>query len=152
MADNQAQNSTCQFSTFYIADRLYGIDVMRVQEVTRPMTILPVPLSASHVCGLINLRGQIAIAVSLRELFGIGGEPPQEQMNVVCHSDGLLFSFLVDQIGDVVDADPSSFEATPETVSAGMRRFMDGVYKFSHSLLSVVKIDQVIEEVNSNKQ
>jgi purine-binding chemotaxis protein CheW len=59
------------YSTFRISGRLYGIDVTRVQEVTKSLPCTRVPLTPKHVKGLINLRGQIATAIELRELFDL---------------------------------------------------------------------------------
>ena len=58
-----------QFSTFFIGDRMYGIDVKTVQEITKSMPMTRVPLSPGYVHGLINLRGQLATAIGLRDLF-----------------------------------------------------------------------------------
>ena len=143
-------SATEQYSTFSIGDRLYGINVMKVQEVTKTMAMTGVPLAPKHVCGLINLRGQIATAVSLRELFGIKGEAPAEEMNVVCRVDGLLFSFLVDDIGDVVELEPSTQEALPSTVDAHLRRYLQGVYKLPNRVLSIIDIEKVSTAINQD--
>lgn len=139
-----------QYTTFSINERLYGIDVMKVQEVTRALPMTPVPMAPTYVCGLINLRGQIATAVSLRRLFGIVGEPPKEEMNVVCRIDGLLFSFLVDWIGDVTEVDPQARESAPATVDSEVRRFIDGICRVQGNLLSIVNIDRISEAINAS--
>jgi purine-binding chemotaxis protein CheW len=141
--------STRQFSTFFVSDRLYGIDVMSVQEITKKMNATQVPLAPSFVYGLINLRGQIATAVGLRELFELKDKPQNhESMNVVCKSDGMLLSLLVDQIGDVIEVDDASFEPTPETVAPGVERFMQGVYKIPGNLLSIIEVKKIIDILN----
>ena len=81
-----------------------------------------VPLMPEELCGLINLRGQIVPALDLRKLLSLGerkqGELP---VNVVVRGDDGAMSFLVDEIGDVLDADEKSFEHAPETLK-GMAR------------------------------
>lgn len=139
-----------QFTTFFIDDRFYGIDVMKVQEITRPLPMTTVPLAPDYVCGLINLRGQIATAISLRRLFGIPGNSPGEEMNVVCRIDGLLFSFLVDRIGDVTEVDHAMREHAPATVDAEVRKFIDGICRLPGDLLSIINIDKVSETINLN--
>ena len=67
--------STNQFSTFLVDDRLYGVNIRVVQEITKSMSVTEVPLAPEHIKGLINLRGQIATAVGLRELFEISAPP-----------------------------------------------------------------------------
>lgn len=136
-----------QYSTFYVAERLYGIDVMKVQEITRALPITEVPLSPPFVQGLINLRGQISTAVGLRELFAISGQVPEGSMNVVCRVDDALFSFVVDRIGDVMEVEPGEFEPSPDTVPDSIRRFMGGVFKVQGDLLSVIEIEKLAAEI-----
>lgn len=129
-----------QYSTFIVAGRLCGIDVTRVQEVVRPLPITVVPLAPSHVAGLINLRGQIATAVNLRELFALEPRAIDQQMNVVCGVEGALLSLLVDEIGDVMEVATGDFERTPATIHMPVRNFMSGVFRTQGSLLSVIDV------------
>lgn len=136
-----------QLTTFYVGSNLYGIEVMKVQEVTGKPSITGVPLAPKFVRGLINLRGQIATALGLRELFGIDEGDNSRQMSVVCRMDGNLVSFLVDSIGDVVEVDLDSFEKPPETIPSGVRRFLRGIYKTNETLLSVLDLDKISKEL-----
>ena len=136
---------TRQFATFYVADRLYGIDVTQVQEIANPLPLPPVRLSPTYVAGLINLRGQIATAIGLRELFGLPADAGTDKMSVVCRLDGALVSLLVDQIGDVMELPDSAYEPSPETLPEATRRFMHGVYKTPQSILSVLDINHLTQ-------
>ena len=139
---------TRQFATFYIDGRLYGIDVKRVQEVTRPMPVTFMRTAPTFVKGLINLRGQIATAIGLRELFGLVPDQSCEKMTVVCRVDDVLLSFLVDSIGEVVEVTDSSFEPMPRTVSNEIRTYMQGIYKTPQAILSVIDIENILDELN----
>jgi purine-binding chemotaxis protein CheW len=138
-----------QYSTFYVSGRLYGIDVMRVQEITPPLPMTVVPLAASYIRGLINLRGQIATAVGLRELFDLKDSTEATQMNVVCNAGGNLFSLLIDKVGDVMEVEENSFESPPETIPDSVRKYMSGVYKISGALLSILEIEKIAEKLNN---
>lgn len=141
--------STKQFSTFLVADKMYGIEVMSVQEITRMMNVTKVPLAPNFVYGLINLRGQIATAVGLRELFELTDKNSiNEYMNVVCKSEGILLSLIVDQIGDVIEVNDSDFSPTPEIVHPGVGRFMHGVYKIPGTLLSIIEVKKIVDIIN----
>lgn len=144
-----AHATSHQFSTFYIGDRLYGIDVTQVQEVTRPMPLTVIRLAPAFIKGLINLRGQIATAIGLRELFGIGSDAGEEKMTVVCRVDGSLLSLLVDRIGDVMELDSRSFEPAPDTIDPTVRRYMEGVYKTPGSIMSVISVENIYKELNT---
>ena len=60
MADNR------QYCTLFVDGHYFGLDVLRVQEIIRCQPMTRVPLAASVVRGLINLRGQIVTAIDLR--------------------------------------------------------------------------------------
>jgi purine-binding chemotaxis protein CheW len=137
-----------QYSTFYVANRLYGVDVTRVQEVVKPMQITKIPLAEKFVQGLINLRGQVVTAVSLHELFGLKEPARDELMNVICKADGALVSLQVDVIGDVVEVEESSYEPAPSTVPEPVRKFMTRIYKSEPELLSILDVDQIFLALN----
>ncbi len=146
--ENQAHKVE-QLTTFYVGHELFGIEVMKVQEVTGNPHVVPVPLAPEFVRGLVNLRGQIATAVGLSELFAQKkNENKKEEMSVVCKSEGNLISLVVDSIGDVVEVDRHKFEKTPDTVPQTLRRFVKGVYKMDGVLLSVLDIETIFKELS----
>lgn len=140
-----------QYSTFRVSGRLYGIDVKEVQEIVRPLPMTVIPLAQDYVEGLINLRGQVATAISLHNLFGLKSENSEPLMNVICKLDGHLISLLVDEIGDVMEVDNSSFESTPNTIPTSVRRFMKGVHKVDSDLLSILDITSIGQVLNSGE-
>lgn len=137
-----------QYSTFFVSGRMYGIDVSRVQEVVKPMTMTKIPLAERFVQGLINLRGQVVTAVSLHELFGVKGSGNHELMNVICKAEGYLVSLLVDEIGDVIELETRSCEPVPNTVPQAVRQYMTGVYKVGDQLMSVIDVDKIFKALN----
>jgi len=112
------------------------------------MPITPIPLAPPYVVGLINLRGQVATAIGLRELFAITQDPPDNFMNVVCRIDGTPIALQADEIGDVLEVQAKDFEATPQTVPGEVRRFMSGIYKISGALLSIIDVDRIGKFLN----
>ncbi len=141
-----------QLCTFYLDGLLFGVEVTRVQEVIRHQVMTPVPLAPSVVSGLINLRGQIVTALDLRRRLGL---PPLPEgtlpMNVVVRHDEGAISLLVDEIGDVVDVDEASFEASPEMLDPAVKGLIGGVYKVHPQLLLVLNTDLAVrvDEIHS---
>lgn len=146
----QTQQNKVQLSTFFIGQRWFAFDVTRVQEIVKPMDLTPVPLAPVHVRGLINLRGQVATAIGLRELFALQDKGVEEAFNMVCRVDGFLMAFQVDQIGDVIEVTMQDYEPVPSTIPESTRRFLSGVFKMQTQLLSVIDLDKVTEVLNQN--
>jgi purine-binding chemotaxis protein CheW len=132
-----------QFCTFRLAGHEFGIDVLRVQEVIRYQEMTRVPLAPPVVEGLINLRGQIVTALDLRRRLELPDRnADQLPMNVVIRTDDGPVSFLVDDIGDVVEVDETTFERPPETLRGVPRQLIEGVYKLEGRLLLILHTDR----------
>lgn len=137
---------TSQFCTFYLDKLLFGVELKGVQEVIRSLDMTKVPLAPSVVSGLINLRGQIVTAVNLRRLLELEPSPPGARaMNVVVRSEDGSVSLLVDEIGDVVEVDDSSFERPPETLRGTVRTMITGVHKLNNQLMLVLDTEKACQ-------
>jgi purine-binding chemotaxis protein CheW len=134
---------TQQFCTFFLKDQFFGVPVQQVQEVIRYQEMTRVPLVPQMIRGLINLRGQIVMAIDLRQRFGMEERPvTQLPMNVVVRTEDGAVSFLVDEIGDVLEVDEGTYEPTPETLRGRARELVRGVYKLPDRLLLVLDTDR----------
>jgi len=135
-----------QFCTFLLDGYLFGVPVPQVQEVIRFQPMTPVPLAPPAVEGMINLRGQIVLAIDLRRRLSLGercaGELP---MNVVMRTADGAVSLLVDEIGDVVEVEPSTFEAPPETLRGPVRSMILGVHKLERRLLHLLNTEKACQ-------
>jgi purine-binding chemotaxis protein CheW len=135
-----------QYSTFYVDSSFFGVDVLDVQEVLRYQEMTRVPLAASTVEGLINLRGQIVTAIDMRRRLGLHARPEgMDPMNVVIRSDDGAVSLLVDQIGDVIDAAADCHEAVPENIPENRRSILSCVVKLDRQLLLVLDTKKLLQ-------
>ena len=66
-----------QYSTFYVGDLFFGVEVVKVQEVLRYQEMTKVPLAPDAVQGLINLRGQIVTALDMRRRLALPARSPE---------------------------------------------------------------------------
>ena len=136
-----------QFCTFFLQDQFFGVPVEQVQEVIRYQEITRVPLAPEVIRGLINLRGQIVMAVDLRRRFAMEDQPNSElPMNVVVRTNNGAVCFLVDEIGDVLEADEENFEHPPETLQGPARELVKGVYKLEERLMLVLDTERAVAD------
>jgi purine-binding chemotaxis protein CheW len=142
-----------QFCTFFLKDQFLGLPVQQVQEVIRYQEMTRVPLVPQVIRGLINLRGQIVMAVDLRRRFGMDDRPESElPMNVVVRTDDGAVSFLVDEIGDVLEVQEDSFENPPETLQGPGRELVRGVYKLQERLMLVLDTELALHEAKTDTE
>ncbi|HUK48804.1 MAG TPA: chemotaxis protein CheW, partial [Terriglobales bacterium] len=104
------------------------------------------PLAPAVVSGLINLRGQIVTAVDLRKRLELQPRAANATvMNVVVRSEDGAVSLQVDEIGDVVEVEDSTFEPPPETLRGAVRSIIIGVHKLNDRLLHVLDTAKACE-------
>jgi purine-binding chemotaxis protein CheW len=131
-----------QVCTFTLGETLFGVDVSAVQEVLRPQALTRVPLAPSVVRGLINLRGQILTAIDLRERLGLPPAPANVSgMNLVVRLPDEILSFLVDDVGEVLNLSQDQFEEAPVTLQGAIREVTSGVYKLPDRLLLLLNVN-----------
>ena len=134
-----------KFCTFTLDGLLFGVEVLKVQEVIRYLEMTRVPLAPSVVRGLINLRGQIVTAIDLRRRLELSERPAdQSPMNVVIRTDDEAVSLLVDEIGDVREVEEELFEQPPETLKGVARELIRGAYKLKDRLLLVLDTEKAV--------
>jgi purine-binding chemotaxis protein CheW len=145
-ARSERAQTNGRFSTFFVADLYFGVDVLCVQEVLRFQQMTRVPQAAKVIEGLINLRGQIVAAIDMRQRLGL---PPrmgdQMPMNMVVRTEDGAVSLLVDEIGDVLDVDSSTYERPPENLDATARDLVRGVYKLKDRLLLILDAERTVD-------
>ena len=135
-----------------MADLFFGIDVLNVQEVLRYQEMTRVPLAPDVIEGLINLRGQIVTAVDLRRRLNVkpreNGSTP---MNIVVRSEEGAVSLLVDEISDVLEVNPASYEPPPQNLPPEQRELIEGLYKLDGRLLLILNTERVLQiQTNGN--
>jgi purine-binding chemotaxis protein CheW len=137
-----------RLTTFAIERRSYGVDVSRVQEILRPQDVTPIPLAPPDIAGLINLRGEIVTALDLRVRLGSAARADARAMNVIMTSEHGPVSLLVDEVGDVVEVDESTFEPPPATLSGAARDLIVGTYEHEDMLVMELDVTRAIDDTN----
>src|SRR2546421_12685512 len=108
-----------QYCSFFLDGLRFGVDVQKVQEVVPFQQMTRVPLAPPTVRGLLNLRGQIVTGIDLRRRLELPERPEGSlPMNVVLRGEDSPVSFLVDDVGEVIEVAAGAGERPPETLRA----------------------------------
>ena len=130
-----------QIATFHVADGLFGVDALHVQEIMPYQKITRVPLAPDYIRGLMNLRGEIVTVLDLRRRLGF--EPLADETgasNLVITSAYGEMSLLVDRIHNIVDVPREKLLPPPGTVKGIARQYIRAVCQLQDELLMVLDI------------
>ena len=135
------------YVTMTIADQLFGIPVLTVQDVLGPQNIARVPLAPKEVAGSLNLRGRIVTAIDVRPRLGLPRRDDEKKatMSVVVEHESELYSLLVDSVGEVLSLNSRDYQRNPPTLDPRLREFSDGIYRLNGSLLVVLSVASLLD-------
>ena len=141
-----ANNDSHEFVTVTIADQLFGIPVLSVQDVLGEQRITRVPLAPSEVAGALNLRGRIVTAIDVRERLNLPPRPDDDPgMSVVVEHQGEPYSLLIDSVGEVLSLPADRYERNPATLNPAWRDVSEGIYRLDGELLVVLGVDRLLD-------
>jgi len=139
-----ARSGDDQLVTMKIGAQLFGVPILKVQDIVETHTITQVPMAPSAVAGVMNLRGRIVTVVNLRRILG-QTEDTISRMGVTVEHDGDLYTILVDEIGEVMSMESTDIQATPTTLDDGLKLLCSGIYRLETGLLAVLDIDRILD-------
>jgi purine-binding chemotaxis protein CheW len=138
--------SARDYVTMTIADQVFGIPVLKVQDVLGPQRITRIPLSAPEVAGALNLRGRIVTAIDVRRRLDLPARSADNPgMSVVVDHKGELYSLIVDSVGEVMSLPSDAYERNPATLDPRWREVSAGIYRLQGKLLVVLEVAHLLE-------
>ena len=150
--DEIGAGSTTQILTVFLDDHIFGIPIIEIQDVLSALDMTGVPLSGSHIEGVMNLRGRIVTALNLyglvetnEELIEHGHAYRKRKLNVVVEKDAELYSFLADGVGDVLNLKADDIEPPPITFDSQWRKICAGVFQLDENVMIVLDVKKIIE-------
>jgi len=144
-------SNVSQFCTFYLDHLLFGVESQNIQEVVGYRKLRPVRLAPPAVSGLMNLRGQVVIVLELRRQLELADRPASiTPVCLVVRAAGGEVCLLADEVGNVVEVEPDTFEPSPETLSPRLRSVILGVHKLEGQLLHVLDADRLCRIVTED--
>jgi purine-binding chemotaxis protein CheW len=141
----KTENQFNRWVTFRLADEIYGINVMQVQEVLRMTEIAPVPGAPGCVLGIINLRGNVVTVVDARELFGLIRNDSTDQTRImIVEINKLIVGLLVDSVAEVINIQNSEIDSAPSIGNDDNSRYIQGVYSKNGEILILVDLNRLM--------
>ena len=135
-----------EYVTAMVGGQLFGLPILRVQDVFKPERVTRVPLAPPEIAGVLNLRGRIVTLVDLRRRLDL--PPPEDdrpQMAIGVEWRGESYGLLIDCIGEVLKLDDEEREPNPVNLNEGLARMSAGIHRLDEQLLIVLDVDRVLD-------
>lgn len=138
-----------QYLTFVLGNEVYGLEILKVQEIIGMTTVTKVPRTPDFLRGVINLRGKVIPVVDLRAKFDM---ETHEDTNLTCIivvqivRDGqqVVMGVIVDEVAEVVDIRREQIEPPPSLGTTSQTKFISAMGKVGNRVIILLDCDKVL--------
>jgi len=145
MAENEAISDELKLIIFKLGREEYGMDILKVQEIKRMMSITRVPSTPSYIKGVINLRGSILPVIDLRTRLGLlEADLTEAARIIVLLVNEVIVGFIVDEVVEVTTINPENVEAANVLSSGLSTEYISGIAKAEKRLYIMLNPDTIV--------
>ena len=135
-------DSERSYFTVFVNKEIFGLPVEHTHTIFRITSVTSVPKGPSDIAGLVNLRGKIVTAVSLRRRLRMPADVnTQDALAIGIEHKGENFALIVDEVGDVLSLAKSMQIPIPAHFDPDRSRLTGGLYRVGKLLIPVLDID-----------
>jgi purine-binding chemotaxis protein CheW len=125
---------------------VFGLPIQLVQTIFRISSLSPVPLGPPDVAGLVNLRGKIVTAVSLRRRLKMDNDAVEPNaLAIGIEHKGEYFCLVVDSVGEVLSLDDTKRIPIPPHFDPERLRLTTEFYRTGAMLIPVLDVNALFE-------
>jgi purine-binding chemotaxis protein CheW len=134
-----------QFLAFRLAQELFAVEILRVQEIRGLTPITPIPNAPEYIRGVMNLRGTIVPVFDLRTRFQLG-EPSYDRFTViiVVMIGTRIVGLVVDAVSDVLDVSPENIVPPPEMGNRIDTSFLTGMIMKGDDIVLLLNLELLL--------
>jgi purine-binding chemotaxis protein CheW len=133
-----------EYVTFSVCGALFGLPVLRVNDVFRPLAVTRVPLAPPAIAGILNLRGRIVTMIDMDERLG---QPSRAvaKMAVTVDLHGESYGLMVDKVSDVVALPQAAMQPVPANLDPRLAKLSSGIFWLEEGVLVILDADRVLD-------
>jgi purine-binding chemotaxis protein CheW len=137
-----------QMVGFTVADELFGVNILMVQEILKDSNITAIPDAADFVVGVINLRGNIIPVLDLHKRLKLPeakAEPKDIPWILILDIGGRITGFMVDRVTRVTKVQANMIKPPPKLVVQGVDSdYIRGVCRQDKQLMTILDFNRIL--------
>ena len=145
MSEIENVNNELKLIVFKLGREEYGMDILRVQEIKRMMSITRVPSTPSFIKGVINLRGSVLPVIDLRTRLGLAETELRDAARIiVILVNETTVGFIVDEVVEVTTIDTKNVEVAHALSTGLSTEYISGIAKADNRLFIMLSSDSIV--------
>jgi purine-binding chemotaxis protein CheW len=145
MSEIENVNDELKLIIFKLGREEYGMDILRVQEIKRMMSITRVPSTPPFIKGVINLRGSVLPVIDLRTRLGLlETELGDAARIIVIIANETTVGFIVDEVVEVTTISTQNVEVAHALSTGLSTEYISGIAKADNRLFIMLNPDSIV--------
>lgn len=138
-----------KYLTFNLGKEVYGIEILKVQEIIGMMSVTRVPKTPEFVRGVVNLRGKVIPVIDLRLKFALEGKTDTDRTCIIVvqlalGGTAVVMGLIVDEVSEVLNVLAEQIEASPSFGAKVDTDFILGMGKVGQKVVMLLDVDKVL--------
>jgi purine-binding chemotaxis protein CheW len=136
-----------QYLTFQLADEMYGVDILKVQEIRGWSGVTQIPNCPPFIRGVVNLRGAIVPILDLRRRFAMDEATfTPYTVVIVVNVQGRTVGLVVDAVSDVVNLRETDLKPPPAMGTAIDGTCLRALAQIGEQMVILLNVDDLLRQ------
>lgn len=149
------ENIDYKMVTFSLAGKDYGVDIMKVKEISKANRFTFVPNSAPYVRGVYNLRGDIISVIDFRIMFNLPAPKQEEgamEDMIILRLNDYHIGVIVDSIDKVVGINSETIQP-PHPIFGDINiQYISGVVENENRLYLILDVERILGDSGEEEE
>lgn len=147
----QTQSNEIQYLLFESANSVYGLNILKINEILKPVVVTRLPNAEDFVLGVMNLRGNIVPVFDIKKIIKNDyTEITNFSRIIVCNINQKLFGLLVDRVLEVAILKENEIEG--EEVKNFSNDYIEGIGKSKNKFFLVFNLPLLLNQNDITNQ
>lgn len=130
-----------QIVIFSLGEEEFGVETLKVQNISNNMLVTKVPKSDSHIRGLINLRGNIISLIDINLLLGTTNQFNEKGNIIIIDIEEEEVAISVDKVKEVLDIDEKIIQKLD---AEEVRDYVKGIINLNGSIITLIDLNMLL--------
>lgn len=147
-----------KYIIFRLNDQKYGMALSKINGIEKVFNLVPIPMGAEHIRGIMHIRDMIVPIYDLNSKFGMASLVQTDITQVlITETHDIKLGFEVDEVLGIVELADSDIKEVPFVVKNEETGYAENVVKItlpeakSSDLILTISVDNLMTAVEFDK-
>ena len=149
-----SSDQTTSVISFQLGTLHFGLDLNSVSEIMATEEVTPTPGGRVSIDGLLNLRGEIMISRSLKDILVLDAASQADYDSELSNNRSLIVNdghskvcLRIGKVDEILNLHKEDFSVAPNNIPDNILSYLKGVYKLDGSMLLLLDEQKLIADV-----